>query len=457
MHKAQSVKLPETFCQNMHELLGAEDYLRYLESYEMPKWNGLRVNTEKITLEDFLMRAPFDLSPIPWTTDGFYYSEQDQPTRHPYFYAGLYYIQEPSAMAPVSTLGVNLGDCCLDLCAAPGGKTLQLSNKAGAEGCVVSNDISASRLKAVVRNIEGFGLKNVIVVCEPVERLCDKMKAAFDVVLVDAPCSGEGMFRKEPSLIRHWDESSNAQYSKKQSEIVARVPELMKTGGLLAYSTCTFSPLENEAVIEQLLERESDFSMVDIPRSDLFQAALQIGGKTTNGAARLYPHKLNGEGHFVALLRKGKSWVQTPAEETITKAPEAFLDFQARYFKEPLTGRFQMHQNKLYLEPATRIDFSGLRVQRSGWYLGDIERERFEPSQAFAMGLKADQFKQVLRFELGDGRISKYLKCESLSGDYEEGFHLVCVEEFPLGFCKVVNKVFKNLYPVGWRLMRDFE
>lgn len=452
----KDMKLPVAYLDQMQALLGETAFKAYLESFELPRKNGLRVNTLKISVADFLALSPFELEPIPWTTDGFYYAEDSSPTRHPYYLAGLYYIQEPSAMAPVETLGVEEGDCCLDLCAAPGGKTLQLSAKAGASGFVVSNDISGSRLMAVIRNIEVFGLKNVVVTCEPVDRFIGRFDKSFDVVLVDAPCSGEGMFRKDVTLIKHWKEQSNKEFADKQWQIVKHVPDLLKAGGVLGYSTCTFSPLENESIIEALLEASPDMGLGTLPQKALFCQSQKIHDEDSDGTARLYPHVQAGEGHFIAKLVKAGTQEKSVKTKSCSNPPDAFRLFQEQYLYEPLCGRFFELQEKLYLEPDLMFDFSGLRVLRSGWYLGDIVRGKFEPSQAFAMGLKRESFKQVVDFKAGDRDLMRYLKCETLDLKGEEGYHLVCVDGFPLGFCRLNKGVFKNMYPVSWRLIKEF-
>lgn len=456
MNELKSVKLPEAYVDQMRKLLGEAVFGEYMDSFEQPRWNGLRVNTTKISVEDFLKISPFELEPVPWTVDGFYFAVEDQPTKHPYYYAGLYYIQEPSAMAPVEALNINPGDCCLDLCAAPGGKTLQLAARTGQMGCVVSNDISATRLKAVTRNIEVFGLRNVVVLCETVDRLDKRFNEAFDVVLVDAPCSGEGMFRKEPALIKHWHVKVNEEYSDRQWDIVRTVPELLKEGGEMGYSTCTFSPLENETVVERLLEAHSECKLAPIRHHSYFAHGLSKVHLDNMGMARLYPHRLRGEGHFVSRLVKGEPRSSEGRSFQKTKAPDEFLAFQAQYLNAPLEGRFLLNNGKLYLEPQHNLDFTGLRVQRSGWYLGEIARGKFEPSAAFAMGLKASDFKQVLHFSPDDVRLIKYLKCETLDLRGEEGYHLICVDDFPLGFCRINRGIFKNMYPVAWRLVKEF-
>ncbi len=244
--------LPRAFEERMRDMLSSE-FEEYEESFKQPRWNGLRVNRLKMEAEQFYNEAPFSLEPVPWCENGFYYKREENLSRHPFYHAGLYYIQEPSAMSTASFLPVERGDRVLDLCAAPGGKSTELGGKLMGEGLLVSNDISISRTKALLHNIEMAGISNVLVLSEEPAKLVPRFRGFFDKILVDAPCSGEGMFRKDPAMIREWSEDKVALYGKIQKEIIVEAAKMLKPGGKLIYSTCTFAPDENEKTVEHLL------------------------------------------------------------------------------------------------------------------------------------------------------------------------------------------------------------
>jgi NOL1/NOP2/sun family putative RNA methylase len=438
----------------MEQILG-DEYPAFLQSYEQDRYVGLRINTDKITVEEFKACSPFDLVPIPWSKDGFYVDASIRPAKHPYYHAGLYYLQEPSAMAPVNELMPTLGDYVLDMCAAPGGKTLQLANAVGEQGVVVSNDISASRLKAVLKNIELFGLKNVIVTANDSEKFLSRHRGLYDKVLLDAPCSGEGMFRKDPSMANYWSMEAVMACQTIQMGLVDSVFHLLKPEGDLVYSTCTFAQEENEAVIAHALKNNDQWALQPCHYSD-FDSGLIAEDPRTHLTKRVYPHKVNGEGHFMAHLVK--SPMLTEASNYVcsfkrNSVPMAFRDFIDDVLVDPIEGNFEMFNEKLVMMPSWVPPLEGFRVLRSGWYVGDVEKNRFEPSQAFAMGLRKKQVKKVITFSLEDSDLLRYLKGESLFCEGESGWHLVCLQEYPLGWAKVVNGRLKNKYPASWRML----
>ena len=301
------MNLPQIFVEQMKEILGPE-LPEYLESYEKPKFTGLRVNTSKISVEEFERISPFKtLRRVPWTPNGYYYTEEDAPTKHPYYYAGLYYIQEPSAMTPASVLPVEPGERVLDLCAAPGGKATELGAKLRHEGLLVANDASASRTKALLKNLEVFGLPNILVTSEMGDKLDRYFHEYFDKILIDAPCSGEGMFRKQAHMIPAWERQGPEVFSKMQREILDQAANLLKPGGTMLYSTCTFAPNEDEGVVSWLLENRPDMELIELPSYEGFTPGVPEWG---NGDPRLtrcvhlFPHTMQGEGHFMALFRK---------------------------------------------------------------------------------------------------------------------------------------------------------
>ncbi|MBR3600218.1 MAG: RsmB/NOP family class I SAM-dependent RNA methyltransferase, partial [Lachnospiraceae bacterium] len=252
------MELPRLFEDNMIQLLGQE-YETYKQCLDKPMYHGIRINTMKISVEDFLKINPFHLKPVPWCENGFYYDETiDKPSKHPYYHTGLYYIQEPSAMTPANVIPIEMGDRVLDICAAPGGKSTELAAKLDGTGVLVSNDISASRAKALLKNLEVFGATNALIISEAPYKLSERFAGYFDKILIDAPCSGEGMFRKSSSMITAWENNGNQLFSDLQISILKEVVKMLKPGGKILYSTCTFAPLENEKSVEYLLSLDEE-------------------------------------------------------------------------------------------------------------------------------------------------------------------------------------------------------
>ncbi|QEK11755.1 NOL1/NOP2/sun family putative RNA methylase [Crassaminicella thermophila] len=448
--------LPEKFLDKMRELL-KDEFELFLKSYDNIKFQGLRVNTLKISVEDFKKISPFKLRPIPWCKDGFYFEEGERPAKHPYYHAGLYYIQEPSAMTPAEVLNPQPGNRVLDLCAAPGGKSTQIAAALDGQGVLVTNDINMNRVKALIKNIELFGIKNAIVTNEKPEKIKKYFENYFDKILVDAPCSGEGMFRKDPSMVKSWEKHDATYYMPIQKAIMDNVDYMLRAGGNVLYSTCTFSPEENEEIIKEFIKDNSQFYIVDIPKNNGFSKGRPEwvnGEKELEGCIRLWPHKLEGEGHFLSLMKKevkeneksfhfeGKSNVK-PSKE--------FYDFVKENLNTSIKGEFEVHNNNLYLVPEGLPMLKGLKVLRSGWFLGTFKKNRFEPSHAMAMGLNYKDVKRVINFNVGDKEVVKYLKGETLNIGGEKGWTLVCVDGFSLGWAKQTGNMLKNLYPPAWR------
>lgn len=426
--------LPEKYLNKMKELLN-DEYSEYEDSFNSPSYHGLRVNTLKISVEEFKKTFPFKIEEIPWTTDGFYY-EDEKVNKHPYYYAGLYYLQEPSAMLPAEVLPIDENDIVLDTCAAPGGKSTKLLTKLNNTGILVSNDISSSRQLATLRNLERFGGKNYFVISEDISKLENKYSQCFDKILVDAPCSGEGMFRKDPSLIKSWKEKGPNYYSSVQKKIVNSAMNLLKDGGLLVYSTCTFDKKEDEEIIEYILNN-FDAEVMPIKQFD--------GFVSNEYGTKLFPHRIKGEGHFVSLIKKHGEKTSNRLSSTCLK-PE-YLNSIKIDFKN---GNFKVINNGLYFMPD--FDTSSIRVLRSGLLLGELKKEKFEPSQQLALALKESEFDKVINLDVDDQRIIKYLKGETvnLSEFNFDGYVLICVNHFPIGFGKITKGLFKNKIDKGW-------
>lgn len=447
------MQLPENYLNNMKKLLG-EEFNNYIDSFDEPRLYGLRVNTAKISVEEFLKISPFELTPIPWIPNGFYYAEEDKPAKHPYYFAGLYYLQEPSAMTPAYVLPVKEGDKVLDLCAAPGGKSTELGAKLRGSGLLVSNDISASRAKALLKNIEVFGIGNVLVTCEYPEKLAERFPNFFDKILVDAPCSGEGMFRKDNKLIKSWVSQGPDFFAPIQKNILNQAAVMLKEGGYLLYSTCTFSKLEDEDNITDFLAEHPDFVLEHIYDYEGFTRAFGM-----EDAIRIFPHKMQGEGHFVALLHKKGELVKEvyPAARS-SKVPAEIQEFVKEFTSDFDLTHMEIQGEKVYLLPKETDNLKGIRTLRTGLLLGELKKNRFEPSQALAMTVKPEEYSTVVDFVADSPAVVKYLKGETIEAD--EGRLrgnakniLITVDGYPLGWGRLNGTTIKNKYLPGWRWM----
>ncbi|MBP5490921.1 MAG: RsmB/NOP family class I SAM-dependent RNA methyltransferase [Lachnospiraceae bacterium] len=470
------MQLPQKFVERMKQMLGEEEYRAYEACLEKRARSALRVNTGKLSVEDWKKISPFTMRQVPWISNGFYYDDTDAPSKHPYYYAGLYYLQEPSAMTPANLLPIAPGDRVLDICAAPGGKSTELAAKLQGTGLLVANDISATRAKALLKNLEVFGATNILVVSEEPSKLAERFPGYFDKILVDAPCSGEGMFRKQPVIMKNWEQYGTEYYNNLQKSILPQAVSMLRPGGMLLYSTCTFSALEDEETISYLLNRCPEMELVSaIPegasdryaeygfmtgRPDWMEEPLPEVGK----CVRLFPHRLEGEGHFVALFRKKEDASDTGHTESFrgyckrSEIPEELRDLlsQIKFLNGRVDeNRIVIRDERVYAMPKDMPATNGMRVLRSGWYLGDAKKGRFEPSQAFAMGLASSEYPAVYNMSAEDPRTVRYLKCETLevTEDMPEGNVLICVDSYPLGFARIKKDSFKNRYLSGWRML----
>lgn len=446
------MNLPEAFKEKMKALLGSE-YEAYIKSYEEPRAYGLRINRAKISVEEFLRITPFHLTPIPWVENGFYYDPKEDVTKHPHYYAGLYYIQEPSAMLPADRLPVSKGERVLDLCAAPGGKATELAAKLGNTGLLAANDISHSRAKGLLKNLELSGAGNILVTSETPDRLAGYFPEFFDKILIDAPCSGEGMFRKDGSMVKSWMEQGPAYYADVQKKILQEAVKMLKPGGMILYSTCTFAEEENEESIRFLLRLREGMSTVPVKWCEGFAE----GG--IPHSVRIFPHRMKGEGHFLSLVKwdeQGqKNGQKQKGSRGKKKLPDEllhFLDSLQEFAWDP--GQIEIREEKAYLMPEGTEKIRGLRFLRTGLYLGELKKNRFEPSQALAMRLTRKQTPLSVSWPWEDKRVLRYLKGETIELEerQEKGWVLVCTDGYPLGWGKLVNGTLRNKYYPGWRI-----
>ena len=421
--------------QRMKIQLG-EEYPDFLRSLERPRAVALRFNP----LKGEAPELPFVKEPVPWEAQGYYYDPEARPGLHPYHEAGVYYLQEASAMAPVQLLDPQPGEWICDLCAAPGGKTTQIAGRMGGKGFLLCNEWSPKRAKILSRNIERLGVANALVTNEETKRLAEKYPEQFDRVLIDAPCSGEGMFRKEEAAVTDWSPETVAMCAQRQREILEAGAALVRPGGRLVYSTCTFAPEENEETVADFLQRHPEFFAEALPAPWFTPAG--------EGQFRLLPHKLLGEGHFAAVLRKKGDEIPERKDLPGERLPAAWTAFAKELGIRLPAGKAVLFGQSLYWAPEEMPDIRGIRVLRPGLELGEVKKDRFEPGHALALWLK--EAKQEMCLEAESSQAERYLHGETLPCDIR-GWCLVKVGAYATGWGKGDGKILKNHYPKGLR------
>lgn len=453
------MNLPNEFMTKMKDLLGDEAET-FFNTYQQQKSTGLRVNPLKISAEDFRKWFPYALDPVPFCPTGFYVDAEAQPGKHPFHQAGLYYMQEPSAMFVAENVSPEPGEKVLDLSAAPGGKATQLAGMMKNKGLLVANDIHPKRARALSENIERLGITNALVTNETPDRLAERFPGYFDKILVDAPCSGEGMFRKDPEAANYWSAEHVDRCAARQCDILEAAIVMLKEGGTLVYSTCTFSPEENEQTIESLLEKYPGLQVVPIEKTGGIEDGVPNWTKKqteeVQNAARLWPHLLRGEGHFVAKLIKTaptEPWRGKTARTNVKKGQiKDYLAFEKDTMTKRIEGQFFAWKNQLFVLPEDCPDFAGLKVIRPGLHLGEQKKNRFEPNHALAMALKAENLKSTVNLSLEGNEWKKYLRGETLQTGEDRGWMAVTIEGFPIGWGKEAKGTLKNFFPKGLRI-----
>lgn len=427
--------LPEAFLQRMEAQLGSE-YPAFLESLERPRAVALRFNPMKGERPVL----PFVGAPVPWEPEGFYYDPETRPGLHVYHEAGVYYLQEASAMAPVALLDPKPGERVCDLCAAPGGKTTQIAGRMLGQGFLVCNEINPKRAKILSRNIERMGVANALVTNEHPETLASRFPGFFDRVLVDAPCSGEGMFRKEEAAVTDWSQETVQMCARRQREILDSAARLVRPGGRLVYSTCTFAPEEDEETVAAFLEAHPEFTPEPV------EAPWFVPGE--NASYRMWPHKLLGEGHFAAVLRKtqGESG-EVPACPG-EKCPKAWESFAKELDITLPEGKAVSFGQSLYWAPMELPELNRLKVLRPGLELGTERKGRFEPAHALALWLKACAVAES--FPPESPEMKAYLHGDVVPSG-KKGWCLVQAGGYAIGWGKGDGTVLKNHYPKGLR------
>ena len=477
------MNLPIEFEKKMKAFLGNE-WDDFLYSYDNNRFQALRFNTLKVQSTEERMRILKVLGissdkKVSWADEAYYFDENVRPGKHPYHEMGLYYIQEPSAMSAAALLAPKPGMRVLALCAAPGGKSTQLATYLGDSGLLVSNEINTQRSRILSQNIERMGIKNAIVTNEDSFVLASHFPGFFNAIQVDAPCSGEGMFRKLPEAIEQWSMENVAICAARQKEILDNAAVMLKPGGVIVYSTCTFSKEENEDVIEYFLERHPDFTLEEMER--------------------FWPHKVDGEGHFVAKLVRRGSVNELGAdydvcEDSCNKVEDTGLKVDRKtkknknsknrknetkpaltkenmkllseFLDETISedvaawiknSRLVMFGEQLYRLPDMEVDIKGLKVQRAGLHIGEFKKQRFEPSHSLALALKLNDAKNLVKLTCDNPQTIGFFNGQSVvlsdeqTAECKKGWALVCVDGYTAGWGKVNGTQVKNHYPKGLR------
>ena len=450
------INLPQEFESRMKNLLG-EQYGDYLRALEQPAVKGFRVNTDKISLEDFEKINPFGNEKIPYVENGFYL-EATKAGNHPYHHAGMIYIQEPGAMAPVECVDIDPDWYVLDMCAAPGGKSTQAKLKLGEKGILVSNEIISARCKILTGNIERLGFQNTVTTCMEPKKIAKTFPEAFDFIIVDAPCSGEGMFRKEEIAVSEWSTANVLMCAERQQSILSEAAKALKSGGTILYATCTFSLEENEMVVDTFLKNHPDFSL--LPVKEAVKNATADGIKfdgceceNITDCRRFYPHLSKGEGQFMAVLKNnGEATTRSPKspqqKEKIEKLVFDFLDnCLSDYNKENV---MMYNGNAVYFTPDFAVPKGA--AFSCGVTIGEIRKNYIQPHHQFFMAL-GKYFRRKIKLSAESDNLKKYLHGEEIEVTCENGWVVVTVDGCSVGGAKVVNGKAKNHYPKGLRMV----
>lgn len=439
--------MDKQFEQRMQELLKA-DYPAFIDSLNKKPVKSFYLNPKKENVIDHLETKY--LTKHPYINGGYYFDYDHYPLgKHPYFDCGLYYIQEPSAMAVCNCVEFNHDDYVLDMCGAPGGKTCFAASKLSKDGLMIANDINKLRAKILAENVERFGLTNTIVTnCDPV-KLTKKFNNFFDKIILDAPCSGEGMFRKLEQAITTWSLEKVNECAYIQRNLIDSAYQMLKKDGILIYSTCTYSLEENEDQVAYMVN-ELNMELLSIEKQPGMAPGYQ-----NDQVVRMYPHLTNGEGQFIALLKKRDGKSVSKAKLLKANISKANLKLVEQFYQENLNCSLPKYlydsNNHIYAILPHFPDMSGIQVLRNGLYLGECKKNRFEPSHSLALTLTKKDVKRYYDFHYDSLEVTKYLHGETLTGGKGKGYGLILVDGYPLSFYKESNQQIKNLYPKGLR------
>ncbi len=442
------ISFPDEFIAELKGIFG-DDITEYLNRADDEPFKGISVNRLKTDPERLIPLLPFEVRKSPFYKDGYYYSDDIQSIgRHPLHHAGAFYVQEPSASSAVSLLDIHKGDTVLDLCAAPGGKSSQIASCLGGTGLIWSNEVVKNRAQILLSNYERMGIsKGVVSSCYP-EVLCDRLEGFFDKVLADAPCSGEGMFRKNPDAIAEWSREHVRSCAERQLSILDSACKAVKEGGVLVYSTCTFSYEENEGVIKEFLRRHQDFEGCELTEHTGRQTELSC-------AVRITPIE-GGEGHFAAKLRRKGECTRSVKPALRSKPDNRVSDVRkmlSEIFIKLPDGELSIINDKVFIIPELMPDIKNAGVIRAGIYAGELKKGRFEPAHALFMASHPSELRQVLDMKADDERVKAFLQGHELECSLPSGYTAAAVEGIITGFGKCSGGRLKNKYPKGLRLI----
>ena len=446
--------LPERFKERMKDMLGNE-YPIFEAALGEENVRAIRINESKISVPDFLSATKLTLSQIPYAHDGFIPESAEGIGRSPEHHSGMFYVQDPGAMATVKALNIQRGWRVLDACSAPGGKASQLASAIGDEGFLLANEYVPKRAKIIVSNFERLGIKNAVVTSLDTAKLKDMFSSYFDLVLCDAPCSGEGMFRKYDEALTEWSEENVRLCADRQSEILNNLAGLVRNGGYLLYSTCTYSKEENEGVVSDFLASHKDFSLCCV--SEKLRSATADGLDGLNDTRRFYPHLTKGEGQFIALMKRDENTDSLPTilykEKVISPSKDELAvvkKFICDNIKGEISGRLIKWGEYIALIPHD-LPLPPYSVFMPGVILGEVKKNNFFPHHQF-FSAYGKRFVRQENLTKDDGKTEKYLRGEEIDSTIEaNGWCCVTYEGATLGGGKISGGKIKNHYPKGLR------
>ncbi len=448
----KNMKLPKEFCDRMQELTG-DEFNDFIKSYDTQINRGIRINTLKCDDVDAVARVLGVRERVEWCPSG-YYAGDELSGKHPYHGAGIFYFQEPSAQSVAEYLPITDDSKILDLCAAPGGKTTHIGARMKNKGLLVANEIISKRAAVLSENVERMGLTNTIVTNESPSRLAEKFRGYFDGIIVDAPCSGEGMFRKEPQAVEEWSVAHTLSCGVRQKNILDDAYKMLKCGGYIMYSTCTFSYDENEAVVQYMIDTYN-MELCHIDGLDMLSHGI---GEGMENCRRIFPHKNKGEGHFTALLKRTEEndcivnkKKNSKSDIALNDAIKLYRDFEKKSLNIKCEGEFVLFGDNLYLLPEA-VDIDKLRVLRCGLHLGAVKKNRFEPAHALSHAFENSIYINKVEIPLESPDVNKYLHGETIESPVT-GWCVVAVDGHPLGWGKGSNGIVKNHYPKALRIL----